>query len=277
MPIMKVNGAELYVEDSGASPGAETIVFSHGLLWSGRMYDAQVAALKGRYRCVAYDHRGQGQSPASPTPYDMETLAADAAALIGALGVAPVHFVGLSMGGFVGMRLAIQKPELLRTLVLIDTAADTEPRANVPKYRAMSFLTRLFGYRIVLGSVMKIMFGPPFLKDAARSAQRRTMEQHLLALRDAETRAALDSVITRRAVEDELGKIATPTLVLHGAEDHAIVTPRAKRMADAIPGARWVTIPRAGHTSTVEEPDAIVRALEEFLSGSRDRAPAPPR
>ena len=64
--------------------------------------------MKARYRCVTYDHRGQGQSPASPTPYDMETLAADAAALIGALGAAPVHFVGLSMGGFVGMRLAIQ-------------------------------------------------------------------------------------------------------------------------------------------------------------------------
>jgi len=275
MPFMKVNGAELYFEDTGT--GAETIVFSHGLLWSGRMYDAQVAALKARYRCVTYDHRGQGQSPASPTPYDMETLAADAAALIDALGVAPVHFVGLSMGGFVGMRLAIRKPELLRTLILVDTAADSEPRANVPKYRAMSFLTRMFGYRIVLGAVMKIMFGPPFLKDAARSAQRRTMEQHLLGLRDAETRAALESVITRRPVEDELGKIKTPTLVLHGAEDRAIVTPRARKMADAIPSARWVTIPRAGHTSTVEEPDAIVRALDEFLSDSRDRAPTPPR
>ena len=141
----------------------------------------------------------------------------------------------------------------------------------------MSLLTRLFGYRVVLGSVMKIMFGPPFLKDAARSAQRRTMEQHILALRDEPTRRALDSVITRRPVEDQLGKIVTPTLVLHGAEDRAIVPPRAKRMADAIPGARWVTIPRAGHTSSVEEPDAIVRAIDEFLSGSRDRAPAPPR
>jgi 3-oxoadipate enol-lactonase len=275
MPIMTLNGAELYVEDSGA--GAETIVFSHGLLWSGRMYDAQVAKLKARYRCVTYDHRGQGQSPASPTPYDMETLAADAAALIGTLGVGPVHFVGLSMGGFVGMRLAIRQPQLLRSLVLVDTAADTEPRANIPKYRAMSFLTRLFGYRIVLGSVMKIMFGPPFLKDSARTAQRRTMEQHLIALRDEPTRRALEAVITRRPVEDELGKIRTPTLVLHGEEDHAIVPPRARKMADAIPGARWVTIPRAGHTSTVEEPDAVTRAIEEFVSGSPDRAPAPPR
>src|SRR5262249_10667082 len=189
MPIMNVNAAELYVEDTGA--GAETIVFSHGLLWSGRMYDAQVAHLKARYRCVTYDHRGQGQSPPSPTPYDMETLAADATALIGLLGVAPVHFVGLSMGGFVGMRLAIRQPALLRSLILIETAADAEPRANVPKYRAMSWVTRILGYRPVLGSVMKIMFGPPFLRDGARAAQRRTMEQHLLGLRDEPTREAL--------------------------------------------------------------------------------------
>jgi len=263
MPLMKVNGAELYVEDTGG--GAETIVFSHGLLWSGRMYDAQVAHLKARYRCVTYDHRGQGQSPPSPTPYDMETLAADAVALIGALGVAPVHFVGLSMGGFVGLRLASRQPELLRSLVLVDTAADTEPRANIPKYRAMSWVTRVFGYRPVLGSVMKIMFGPAFLEDAARAAQRRTMEQHLLALPDQATRAALEAVIRRRHVEDELAKIRTPTLVVHGAEDRAIVTPRARKMFDAIAGARWVTIPRAGHTSTVEEPDAVTRAIEEFV------------
>jgi pimeloyl-ACP methyl ester carboxylesterase len=65
------------------------------------MYDGQVAHLRARRRCIAYDHRGQGQSPASATAYDMETLYADAAALIEKLGAAPCHFVGLSMGGSV--------------------------------------------------------------------------------------------------------------------------------------------------------------------------------
>ena len=265
MTILKVNGADLYVEDTGGGPA--TIVFSHGLLWSGRMFDAQVARLKKRWRCVTYDHRGQGQSPASPTAYDMETLADDAAALIERLGVAPCAFAGLSMGGFVGMRLAIRRPELLSSLILIDTAADAEPAKNIPKYRAMSFVTRLFGYRPVLGKVMKIMFARTFLGDGARAAERRTMEQRLLALRDGPTRAALESVLKRRPIADELGKITTRTLVLHGAEDAAIVPPRARAMADAIPGARWVDIPRAGHTSSVEEPDAVSQAIEHFLSG----------
>src|SRR5215470_9518243 len=145
MPSISVNGGSVWYDERGSGP--ETIVFSHGLLWSGGMFDAEVAHLSPRYRCIAYDHRGQGRSPPSPGPYDMETLAEDAAALIGALDAAPCHFVGLSMGGFVGMRLALRRPALLRSLVLVDTAADAEPRANVPKYRAMSLVARLLGYR----------------------------------------------------------------------------------------------------------------------------------
>ena len=70
------------------------------------MWRFQVAAFRDRFRCVAWDHRGQGRSELTEGGYDMDTLADDAAALIAQLGIAPVHFVGLSMGGFVGMRLA---------------------------------------------------------------------------------------------------------------------------------------------------------------------------
>src|SRR5262249_12035516 len=93
MPKLRVNGAELYYEDTG--PGANPVVFAHGLLWSGRMFDAQVAALRGRHRCVTFDFRGQGQSDVTATGYDMETLTEDAAALIETLGIGPCHFVGL--------------------------------------------------------------------------------------------------------------------------------------------------------------------------------------
>ncbi|MBF6592693.1 MAG: alpha/beta hydrolase [Ktedonobacterales bacterium] len=103
MPTSIVNGARLYYEEHGAGP--ETILFAHGLLWSGRMFDAQVAALRDRYRCVTFDFRGQGQSEVTRGGYDMETLTEDTAALIATLGAAPCHFAGLSMGGFVGLRL----------------------------------------------------------------------------------------------------------------------------------------------------------------------------
>ncbi|MCU1280693.1 MAG: Alpha/beta hydrolase fold protein [bacterium] len=262
MATLGVDGVELHYEERGSGPA---VLFSHGLLWSGAMFDAQVAALSSSFRCIAYDHRGQGRSATSPAPYDMERLASDAATLIEKLGATPCHFVGLSMGGFVGIRLAARRPELLRSLTLVESAADGEPRWNVPKYRAMALIMRTFGIRPLVGAVMKIMFGRTFLRDAARAPLRDKMRGELLALDPARVEAALDAVIRRRPILDELSRIATPTQVLHGDEDRAIVMPRAQQMARAIAGARLVVIPRAGHTSSVEEPEAITRALAAFF------------
>ena len=260
--MLGVDGVELHYEERGQGV---PIVFSHGLLWAGTMFDAQTAALSSRFRCISYDHRGQGRSSTSPGPYDMERLTADAATLIEKLGAVPCHFVGLSMGGFVGMRLAARRPELLRTLTLIESAADEEPRWNVPKYRAMSLVARAFGYGPLVGTVMKIMFGRTFLRDPARKALREQKRAELLALDVPRTDAALDAVIRRRPVFADLPRIRTPTQVLHGDEDRAIVLARAQKTAQAIASARLVVIPRAGHTSSVEEPDAVTRALGAFF------------
>ena len=262
MPTLAVDGIDLAYEERGAGT---PVVFSHGLLWTGGMFDAQVAALSPRHRCIAYDHRGQGKSGTSPQPYDMERLTADAATLIEKLGAAPCHFVGLSMGGFVGMRLAARRPELLRTLTLVETAADSEPRWNVPKYRALTLVARALGFSPVVGAVMRIMFGATFLRDPERAELRERMRKELLALDVARVEAALDAVVRRRPILDELGRIRTPTLVLHGDEDRAITLGRAAQMARAIEGSRMVVVPHAGHTSSVEAPAAITRELAAFI------------
>jgi pimeloyl-ACP methyl ester carboxylesterase len=263
MSTVSINGVEIYYEDTGT--GGAPIFFSHGLLWSGRMFAAQVASLKGTYRCITYDHRGQGRSATSPDPYDMEQLADDAAALIQHLKAAPCHFVGLSMGGFVGLRLALRRPDLLRSLTLLESAGDGEPRLNVPKYKAMSYFARLFGYRPLLPAVMKIMFGRRFLKDPTRAIERREQEAQLLALEPARVDPALESVVRRRALLDELHQIRTPTQIVHGSDDRAIVPARARRTHRAIPGARYVEIPGAGHTSSVEDAAAVTAALQAFF------------
>jgi pimeloyl-ACP methyl ester carboxylesterase len=263
MPRTRVNGVELHYEERGSGV---PLVFSHGLLWSGRMFDAQVEALASRYRCITFDHRGQGQSPRSPTlPYSMDELAVDAAALLESLQATPCHFVGLSMGGFVGLRLAIERPQLLRSLTIIESAADGEPRLNVVKYRAMTMIVRLLGVRPLVKPVMRIMFGPSFLRDGQRTAERVRQESLLRGNDVPGMLAALDAVITRRPVLDELARIKTPTLVLHGEDDRAIVPPRARATAAAIAHARLHMVARAGHTSTVEEPAAITDALARFL------------
>ncbi len=265
---VEVNGVTLHVEDTGGT--APAILFSHGLLMSTRLWDAQVEALRTRYRCIAYDHRGQGQSE---VPRDrsisMDTCAADAAALIEALGVAPCHFVGLSMGGFVGMRLAARRPDLLRSVALIETSADPEPAENVGRYRLLNLVARFVGTWAVADKVMPILFGKTFLSDPVRAPEREEWRM-LLSENGRGIWRAVNGVIDREGMHAELGRVRLPALVVVGDEDVATGPAKAERIAAAIEGARLVRIPRAGHTSPVEEPAAVTAALEQFL-GSVDR------
>jgi pimeloyl-ACP methyl ester carboxylesterase len=265
MPYAKVNGRSLYYEEQGGGP--QSVVFAHGLLWSGRMFEAQVTALRDRYRCITFDFPGQGRSEVTRDGYDMDRLAADAAALIGQLGAAPCHLAGLSMGGFVAMRVAIRHPELLRSLILLGTSADPEPPENVPRYKLLGWIARWLSLRLVAGKAMQIMFGQAFLNDPARRAERERWRGYLLANNTTGIARALKGVVERAGVYELLGKIAVPTLVIVGEQDVAMVPAKAERICDAIPGARLVRIANAGHTATVEEPEAVTRAVEAFLAG----------
>jgi pimeloyl-ACP methyl ester carboxylesterase len=270
MPMLSVNGTELYYEDTGG-PG-EPIVFSHGLLWSTRLFGPQVDALRSRYRCIAYDHRGQGRSAVPDmSVIDMETLYQDALALIGALGLAPCHFVGLSMGGFVGMRLAARRPELLRSLSLLETTGDPEPTANVPRYTLLNLITRFGGLRAVADPVMRIMFGRTFLTDPNRAEERALWRSRLLENRRDIWRA-VNGVIKRQGVAHELAHIRVPTLIVVGEEDVATVPAKAEALHQRIPGSKLVRMPRGGHSSTVEEPALVNAALGSFLDAQAQQA-----
>jgi 3-oxoadipate enol-lactonase len=272
MPMIRVNGTALYYEDTGGS-GAP-IVFSHGLLWNTTLFAPQIAALKDRYRCIAYDHRGQGRSADDAAhAIHMDTVTDDAAALIEALGVAPVHFCGLSLGGIVGMRLAISRPELVRSLVLLDTTVDPEP--NKLKYQALNLIVRHFGMKPVVKAIMPALHGKTALKDPARADERLDWANQLAANRRSIWRA-VNGVLARESLYEELGKIAAPTLVAVGDEDVATVPAQAERIARAINGAKFVVIPKAGHASTLEQPGVVTEAIAAFLdtqkAGARSAA-----
>lgn len=263
MPFLNVNGVRLYYEESGAGP--ETIIFSHGLLMSGDMFSEQIRVFRERYRCISYDHRGQSRSEVTPAGYDMDTLADDAAALIRELNGTPCHFAGLSMGGFVGMRLAIRQPELLKSLVLLETTADPEPGENKGPYRRLAFIGRWLSFRLVINPLMKIMFGRSFLEDPNRSDLRAKWKNHLLGLNRKGTARAAHGVIDRDGVFDQLKEINTPTLIIVGEEDVATPPQKAARMHNAIKGSLIHQLPRGGHSSTIEEPEHVTRVMNEFF------------
>ncbi len=266
MPNAHVNGTRLHYEDTGGSGPA--VVFSHGLLWSCRMFDAQVSALQAAgYRCIAYDHRGQGQSDDDAArAISIETVYEDAAALLEQLKVGPCHFAGLSMGGFVGMRLAARRPDLLRSLILLETSAEAEPEENIPRYTRLNWTWRLLGPSLIVKPVMQVMFGGPFLSEARRAAERQHWEAQLRANRRSIWRA-VNGVIERAPIAAELGKIKCPTTVIVGEEDRATVPAKSERIAAAIAGATLVKIPRAGHSSSIEEGELVTAALRRHLDG----------
>ncbi|MCB0559759.1 MAG: alpha/beta hydrolase [Lewinellaceae bacterium] len=264
MSYLTANGVKLYYEDTGK--GAETIVFSHGLLWSARMFADQIQHLKDRYRVIAYDHRGQGRSEVAPDGYDMDTLSADALALMDALGVDRCHFAGLSMGGFVALRLAIRHPERIQSLILMETTAQPEPAENVPRYRMLNTIVKLLGTRAVKKPVMKIMFSQAFLLDPDRKAQRQYWEKELTGNKRSITRA-VQGVIDREGVPPKtLATIQCPTLIIVGEQDVATVPAKSEYLREHIPGSRLVRIPNAGHSSSVEEPEAVNKAIDDFLT-----------
>jgi len=229
------------------------------------MFDKQVTQMKNRYRCVSFDFRGQGRSEVTREGYDMETLYEDAAALIEALKCAPCHFVGLSMGGFIGMRLASRRPELIRSLALLETSADPEPPENVTRYKRMTLVERWLGPRLVVGRIMPIMFGRKFLTDPARAKERREWQRRMEGNNRVGVSRAVMGVAERKGVRDELKMIRAPTLVIVGDQDVSLPLEHSERLREGIRGSRLVVIPGAGHTSTVEEPEAVNTAILEFL------------
>ncbi|MDB4959155.1 MAG: alpha/beta hydrolase fold having protein [Myxococcales bacterium] len=264
MPTTELNGTSLYYEDSGPGSTGETIAFSHGLLWGTELFAPQIAALRARYRCLAWDHRGQGKSAADQRNcIGMELVWQDAVAVIERFGGAPVHFVGLSMGGFVAMRMAARRPDLVRSLILLETSADPEPLENVRRYRVLTAVTRAFGTRVTASRVAPIMLGRTILEDPTR---REELARYVgLMTRRRDIWRAVNGVIDRAGVEGELGRIRAPTTVIVGSEDVATPLTKAQRIAGAIAGARLVEIPRAGHSSTVEEPVAVTAAIDQAL------------
>jgi len=264
MATVQVNGVSLHYEEHGNGP--ETILFIHGLLMNHHMFDAQVEAFKSQYRCIAFDLRGQGKSEVTASGYDMDNLTVDTVGLIETLACGPCHFVGLSMGGFIGMRLAIDHPHLLTTLSLLETSADPEPEENVAGYKMMARIGRIFGFWPLVGKLSAILFGRDFLTGDSQKAMREHWQQQIKNNSRKGSSHAATGVIEREGVYEKLGQINTPTLIVVGDQDVATVPAKSKRMQDAIANSEMVIIEGAGHSSSIEKPEAVTQTIRSFIS-----------
>ncbi len=266
MPTLQANGVQLHYEDYGS--GDETIVFSHGYLMSHKMFAAQIDALKDHYRVIAYDHRCHGGSEVVKTEFGMYDLVDDAAALIDQLVGGPVHFIGMSTGGYVGVRLMLKRPALLKSAVLIDTGGGGEDAAGLRQYNLMLAVVRWLGVRPVFGRAIQMLMGEKFRTDPARKTEYETWKRYILGLDNVGLFRFGKAIFYRDSVLDQLSQVQIPTLVLVGEDDIPTPIATAEALAGALPNATLATIPNAGHSSPVEEPALVTAAITAFLMDS---------
>jgi 3-oxoadipate enol-lactonase len=262
MPTIDVNDTTLHYVDEGPR-GAHALVMSPSMFFDTRMFSRQAAAFSDRFRVVRYDHRGQGESARDARErLDMDTLSADAAALIEELGLGPCTFVGNSMGGFVGLRLAARRPDLLASAVLMGTSADVEEQAE--EMDGLVEVLEQQGMEPVLDGVLHFMMGDTTLTDPSR-AEVLAEVTALLRSRTPEYAHAAWNIAHRAGVLDELADIRVPVLVVAGTEDHTYPPHKSEQIVDLTPGAVLEVMERTGHVHAVENPDAVNALLERHL------------
>lgn len=262
MPYINLNNAKLYYEVEGN--GEVPIVFGHSMLFNLRMFDDQVNFLKSNYKCIRFDFRGQGKSEVTDAGYDLDSLTNDTAKLITQLKCGPCHFIGFSMGGMVALRLATEHPELIRSLILIDTSS--EPQDNMLRNRAMLFVGKYFGISILANKVMSMFFGSKFLKDKKRITIRETWKNHFLANDQVGILKVIKGVIFRNGITQTLAQIKHPTIIMVGEKDILTDYDKAKTLQKNIKNSVLTIIPNAGHMSPVEEPEIVNQLIIDFLN-----------
>lgn len=272
MPTLSINGAQIYYEDSAPNQDnlpqdqqKPVLLFAHGLLWGTHLYDKQVEHFKSNYRCIAFDFRGQGKSEVTKSGYDMDSLAEDAIALLEALEISKCHLVGLSMGGYVAQRVALKRPDLLHSLILLDTGAEAENPEKKADYKKMLRAIHWLGMKRISKKVMPIMFGETFLNDKSRKQEYKTWLEHLRQNNKKGAMRATAGVIERDGVLSRLPDINLPTLIVVGDEDKPTPYEEAQKMHFAIKGSKLAVIKQAGHSTPVEQPERLNQVMSTFL------------
>jgi 3-oxoadipate enol-lactonase len=259
MPHVTVNGLDLNVALDGPVE-APMIVFSNSLGASLEMWEPQVAALSGRFRCLRYDTRGHGRSVSPDAPATIDDLAGDLRGILDALEIARAHLVGLSLGGMTAQAVAAASPERVDRLVLMATAARLGPPATWDERAATA---RRDGMGALVEGVLARWFTPAFADDPRLASVR----AQVLAT-DPEGYARACGAIRDMDLRERLAAIRSPTLIVAGAEDPATPPALAEILHAGIAGSELVVVPNAAHLLNIEASETVNRLLLDFLGAA---------
>jgi pimeloyl-ACP methyl ester carboxylesterase len=261
MPFVEVNGARLHVEQDGAG---DDLLLLCGLGDDLTAWDAQRATFSATHRVTLIDNRGVGQSTLPDGEFDVRDLAADAAGVCDELGVGPAHVMGFSMGGAIAQELALTRPDLVRSLVLVGTWCVSDRLFQELIKGAAYTAGTADDARAWLYSFLGLVYSAAVHEDGRIDT---FVEAALANPHPQETEAFQRTAraILHHDTADRLSAIAVPTLIIVG-EDDMLCPPRHSRaIAARIPGSRLVEVPEQAHQPFQEDPAGFDDLVRRFL------------
>jgi 3-oxoadipate enol-lactonase len=249
--------------DVSGDAGRPALVLANSLGTDLRVWDPLVPHLRNRFRLIRYDKRGHGLTDATPAPYTIAQLGADLAALLDHLAVGKAVVCGLSIGGLITQALASARPDLVRGVVLMDTAHRIGTREM---WGERMEAIRAGGIGSIADAILARWFSPDF--HAHRAAE-------LAGWRNMLTRTPIEGYLgccaaIRDADLTEAARgLAVPSLCMVGEMDGSTPPELVAELAGLVPGSRLVTIAGAGHLPCVERPEAVAAAMLGFFEENR--------
>jgi pimeloyl-ACP methyl ester carboxylesterase len=255
--VVRTHGLDVAYERAGEGP---PLVLVHGAAGDGRLWQRQLRTLADEFTVVAWDEPGAGRSSDVPGDFTLADYASCLSDVIAALALGPAHVAGLSWGGTVAQELYRHRPELVATLILVDSYAGWKGSLPPEEIRA-----RIAGLDEMLEAppeefdpTLPGLFGGdppaefvPLLEQMAADVRPASLRTQLLVMAEADQR-------------DLLPRIDVPTLLIWGELDGRSPLSVARQLEKTIPDTRLVVIPGCGHVSNLEQPDRFDQAVRDF-------------
>jgi pimeloyl-ACP methyl ester carboxylesterase len=267
VPEASAPPVDLACRDEGAGPA---IVLLHGLGGDHTLWTTQVAELAQEFRVLAPDLRGHGLTPAPEgSTFTFAELEGDLVRLLDQRGVPSAHIVGLSAGGFLAERVALDAPGRLRSLVLVSSAShcDNHTRAVAERW-AETYRTE--GFDAYVLRLVKDLVYPDWID--AHLEYLDTLRDRLSA-QDLKSILAWAVAVRTFDLRGRIGKITAPTRILQAMDDAVIDGSHGRLLRQSIPGAELKLFAQTGHLIPIERPAETTEAIREFVRSVEARGP----
>lgn len=262
--IDRPNGSRIAWRSHGQALGP-TILLSNSLAADWTMWDAVIAQLSAKYRLITYDNRGHGESTSPDQLSSMADLSADALAVLDAAKADKVWWLGISLGGMVGMQTALDHPERLLGLMVSNSRARID-QAGIDAWNMRVAKARAEGITAISQLTLERWFAPDVL-----ASQTQTMAQvkAMIERTSPVGFATCVEAIKTMALWDRLPGMQVPTCFVSGAQDGAAPPTEMQAMADRVKGSRAQVLDPCGHLSSIQRPDDLVKLFVDWSASVR--------